>query len=106
MRYGPACLCSRSLARPSRAGWPPVFFLQSVFLNLTVETEAQFERLAIELATDPDRLAAVTSKLAQNRIAAPLFDTLSYVRHLERAFVMMMGRRQDGLEPDHIQVTR
>jgi hypothetical protein len=105
MRYGPACLCSRSSARPSRAGWPPVFF-QSVFLNLIVETEAQFERLAIELATDPDRLAAVTSKLAQNRIAAPLLDTLSYVRHLERAFAMMMARRQDGLEPDHIEVTR
>jgi len=74
--------------------------------ELIVETEAQFERLAIELATDPDRLAAVTAKLAQNRLTQPLFDTLSYVRHLEHAFAMMVGRRQGGLGPDDIEVTR
>jgi len=72
----------------------------------SLATEAQFERLAIELATDPDRLAAVTAKQAQNRLTQPLFDTLSYVRDLERAFAMMMGRRQDGLEPDHIELMR
>jgi protein O-GlcNAc transferase len=74
--------------------------------ELIVETEAQFERLAMELATDPDRLVAVTAELAQNRLTQPLFDTLSYVRHLERASAMMMGRRRDGLEPDHIEIVR
>ena len=74
--------------------------------ELITETEAQFERHAIELAGDPGRLAAVTAKLAQNRLTQPLFDTLSYVRHLERAFAMMMGRCRDGLEPDHIEVAR
>ena len=72
--------------------------------ELIAQTEAQFERLAIELASDPGRLAAVTAKLAQNRFTQPLFDTSLYARHLEQAYETMLRRHQDGLPPDHIDL--
>jgi protein O-GlcNAc transferase len=72
--------------------------------ELIVETEAEFERLAIGLATGPSRLAAVTAKLAQHRLTQPLFDTSLYVAHLEQAYAAMFGRHRDGLRPDHIDL--
>ena len=72
--------------------------------ELIVETEAEFEQLAVELATDPDRLAAVTTKLAQHRLTQPLFDTSLYIAHLEQAYAAMFGRHRDGLRPDHIDL--
>jgi protein O-GlcNAc transferase len=73
--------------------------------ELIVQTRAQFERLAVELATDPNRLAAVAGKHANNRLTQPLFDTSLYVGHLEQAFAAMLRRHRDGLSPDHIDLT-
>jgi protein O-GlcNAc transferase len=73
--------------------------------ELIVQTQAQFERLAVELATDPNRLAAVAGKHANNRLTQPLFDTSLYVGHLEQAFAAMLRRHRDGLRPDHIDLT-
>jgi len=72
--------------------------------ELIAETEPQFERLAIEFATDPARLAAVAAKLAQNRFTRPLFDTSLYVGHLEQAYAAMLRRHREGLSPDHIDL--
>jgi len=72
--------------------------------ELIVETEVDFERLAIALATDPGRLATVSATLAQNRLTQPLFDTSLYVSHLEQAFAAMLRRHQGGQGPDHIDL--
>jgi predicted O-linked N-acetylglucosamine transferase (SPINDLY family) len=69
---------------------------------ITYSPEA-YERLALDLATDRDRLAAIRTKLAGSLPTAPLFDTARFARHLERAYAIAWDRRLDGLPPDHIE---
>ena len=72
--------------------------------ELIAQTEQQFESSAIELATRPERLAAIRERLAHNRLTMPLFDTQRYTRHIESAFATMHERHQNGVAPDHIYV--
>jgi len=72
--------------------------------ELIVQTSEQFERLAIELATAPEKLASIREKLRTNRSTAPLFDTRLFVRHLESAYAAMAERVRQGLAPERIQV--
>jgi predicted O-linked N-acetylglucosamine transferase (SPINDLY family) len=72
--------------------------------QLVVETSEQYERLAIELGRDRERLAAIRADLAEKRLTSPLFDTAAYTRGLERAFEMMAERQRAGLAPDHLIV--
>jgi predicted O-linked N-acetylglucosamine transferase (SPINDLY family) len=72
--------------------------------ELVTTTSEQYERLAIELATTNQKLAAISAKLADNRLATPLFDTRLFTRHLEAAYAAMQARHQAGLAPDHIAV--
>lgn len=51
--------------------------------DLIAETPQAYEALALGLATDPARLAAVKSRLESNRLASPLFDTERYARDIE-----------------------
>ena len=72
--------------------------------ELITTTLGEYERLAIELATRPDKLAAIKQKLSDNRLTTPLFDTALFTRHLEAAYTAMAARHQAGLAPDHIDV--
>ena len=72
--------------------------------ELIVQTQPQFENMAIELAATPAALAAIKGKLAQNRLTKPLFDTPLYTRHIESAYLTMHQRHQAGLPCDHIHV--
>lgn len=51
--------------------------------ELIAHTEADYAALALTLATDPDRLAAIKARLAANRQTHPLFDTARYTRLFE-----------------------
>jgi protein O-GlcNAc transferase len=72
--------------------------------ELVTSTPEQYEALAVELATDPARLAQIRGKLAENRLGTPLFDTTSFTRHLEDAYGQIHERYQQGLPPDNIFV--
>jgi predicted O-linked N-acetylglucosamine transferase (SPINDLY family) len=63
-----------------------------------------YERLALELATQPEKLQALRDKLAANRLTEPLFDTARFARNIEAAYAEMWRRKQAGLAPDHIYV--
>jgi predicted O-linked N-acetylglucosamine transferase (SPINDLY family) len=69
-----------------------------------VTSADHYEALAIELATQPQRLGALRARLAGNRLHAPLFDTASFTRHLEDAYLQMYQRLQQGLAPAHLFV--
>jgi predicted O-linked N-acetylglucosamine transferase (SPINDLY family) len=58
----------------------------------------EYERLALELANAPQRLASVKAKLAQAGTGV-LFDTARYTRNLERAYVTMYERSRSGQAP-------
>ena len=70
--------------------------------ELVTSTPAQYEALAIELATNPQRLAGIKQTLAENRLVAPLFDTARFARHIEAAYTIMMERHLADMPPDHI----
>ncbi len=72
--------------------------------ELVTESLEQYEHTAERLARNPDRLAAIRTKLARNRDAAPLFDTPRFTRNLEAAYVTMWQRDQAGLPPAHFAV--
>ncbi len=72
--------------------------------ELATENLADYERLELELAANPEKLADIKRKLAGNRLTTPLFDTKSYTKHLEAAYAAMHERHRAGLAPDHIVV--
>ena len=72
--------------------------------ELITTTQEQYESLAIELATNPEKLKIIKDKLVNNLPTAPLYDTPLFTRHLESAYLTMYDRYQHGLDPDHIYV--
>lgn len=72
--------------------------------ELITSTQEEYEALAVELATNPDKLAAIRRKLEKNRLTTPLFDTGRFTRHIEQAYTAMYERYQADLPPDHIEI--
>ena len=72
--------------------------------ELITNTPEEYEALAIELATNPDKLNAIKDKLKSNLSTAPLFDTKRFTKNIESAYTQMYERSQKGLEPEHIYV--
>ena len=72
--------------------------------ELITHTQAEYEAAAIELATHPQKLAAIREKLKKNRLTTPLFDTKSFTANLESAYNQMYERYRADLPPDHIPV--
>jgi len=63
----------------------------------------EYEELALQLASNPERLAAIRRRLEEHRLTTPLFDTKAYARSLEAAYVEIHRRYLAGLPPDDIQ---
>ncbi len=79
--------------------------LQAIGLpELITATDNQYEAMAISLATDPPRMAAIRARLAANRLTTPLFNTELYTRYLEQAYREMEERYQAGLTPADIHI--
>jgi len=72
--------------------------------ELITSTQEQYESVAIELATNPEKLKIIKDKLVDNLATAPLYDTPLFTRHLESAYLTMYDRYQQGLDPEHIYV--
>jgi predicted O-linked N-acetylglucosamine transferase (SPINDLY family) len=72
--------------------------------ELITTTQEQYESLAIELATHPEKLKIIKDKLVNNLPTSALYDTPLFTKHLESAYLTMYDRYQQGLDPDHIYV--
>ena len=72
--------------------------------ELITQTRAEYEALAIDLATNPVKLRFIKDKLTANRLTTPLFDTPLFTRHIEDAYTEMFERYQADLLPDHIEI--
>jgi predicted O-linked N-acetylglucosamine transferase (SPINDLY family) len=72
--------------------------------ELITSTPQAYEALAIEIAKNPEKLAALKQKLASNRLTTPLFDTPQFTKDLERAYVQIYERYQADLSPEHLFV--
>ena len=72
--------------------------------ELITSTQADYEALAVALALDRPRMAALRARWAQARSRAPLFDTSRHTRCLEAALDAMQQRHLAGLPPEHLRV--
>jgi predicted O-linked N-acetylglucosamine transferase (SPINDLY family) len=72
--------------------------------ELVTHAVEDYERTALELAAQPERLAALRRRLAENRAGAPLFDTDRFRRHLEAAYRTMTEMTQRGEPPRSFSV--
>jgi predicted O-linked N-acetylglucosamine transferase (SPINDLY family) len=74
--------------------------LQAVGLpELITDTPEAYEALALELATNQDKLDDIKARLKQNRNTCPLFNTDRFRRHIEAAYIHMWQQCQQGLAP-------
>lgn len=67
--------------------------------ELITENLADYEALALKLATCPDLLSDIRAKLSRNRSEYPLFDTNRFCSHIESAYTLMWERHQRGEPP-------
>ena len=89
----------------SFAGRVAASLLNAVQLTeLITSSQDEYDALAIELATDPEKLAGIRLKLTNNRHSTPLFDSDLFTRHIEAAYQEMYARYHLDLPPDHIVV--
>jgi predicted O-linked N-acetylglucosamine transferase (SPINDLY family) len=71
---------------------------------ITINLDA-YEKTAIGLARDHQKLAMIKRRLADHRLTTPLFDTKLFVKGIEKAYVIMYERHRAGLPTDHIYVS-
>jgi predicted O-linked N-acetylglucosamine transferase (SPINDLY family) len=71
--------------------------------ELVARDAQEYENLAVALAGDAARLAAIRSRLQASRMEVPLFDSAAFTRHIESAYEQMVERSRAGLPPDHIR---
>lgn len=79
------------------AGRVGASLLQAAGLGeLIADSAADYQRLAVELARDRQRLRALRDKLVQNRRRCPLFDMPAFTRALESLYRRMWENHQRG----------
>jgi len=72
--------------------------------ELATPSVADYEALALRLATNPPVLADLKARLARNRATHPLFDTRRFTRHMETAYREMWDRWRRREPPDSFSV--
>ncbi len=72
--------------------------------ELITTTEKEYEALALSLATDSNKFTKIKKKLSEKKNSAALFDTETYTKNLERAYVQAYQRYADGLPPAEFKV--
>lgn len=72
--------------------------------DLTCSDVPAYEELAVALAADPARLAAVKARLRANLGTHPLFDQTRLSRNLERAYRVAFRRHVAGLPPESFEL--
>lgn len=72
--------------------------------ELVTNNLEDYEALALSLATDPARLAAVRRKLADNRSSFPLFDNDRFCRGIETAYATMWDIYRRGESPKSFRI--
>ena len=77
--------------------------LNSVGLpELITRTDSEYSSLAIALASQPEVLNKLKSKLIKNLASSPLFDTPLFTNHLEAIYKKMYDCYESGKNPNHI----
>lgn len=94
-----------TIAGESIAARVAASLLATLGLHELITTSAeQYEDLAVTLANDRQRLAALRARLAEVRLESPLFDTMGFTRRMESAYAAVVERCRRGLPPDDLEI--
>jgi len=74
--------------------------------ELVTTTAADYEALAVQIATVPGRIQQIKEKLQRNRLTTTLFDLPASTRHLETAYSAMYERYQANFPPESFCVAK
>ena len=74
--------------------------------ELITDTSQQYKELAIELATDTEKLRIIKQKVQANIETTALFDAPGNTRYIESAYLEMYRRHQAKLSPEHLSISR
>ena len=72
--------------------------------ELVAKTPAEYQDIAIELATNRAALARLRQRTMDNRHTRPLFDIRLFTAHLETAYRTMHDRYRSDRAPEHFYV--
>jgi predicted O-linked N-acetylglucosamine transferase (SPINDLY family) len=72
--------------------------------ELIAKDEVDYEAIALDLALNPEKIAALKQKVKDQNKTCPLFDSEGYTRDLEVGFEAAYDRYLKGLAPDDIEV--
>lgn len=79
--------------------------LSALNLNeLITYSQNEYEELAVELATNQNKLQTIKKKLEINIKTSSLFKGSVFAENLENAYLQVYERYKAGLAPDHIEV--
>lgn len=73
--------------------------------ELIAPTPDDYEKLAIALAREPERLGQLRDRLAESRLTAPLFDTARFASDIENLFLTMVERSRSALPASPIDAS-
>jgi predicted O-linked N-acetylglucosamine transferase (SPINDLY family) len=79
--------------------------LRTIGLPELVTTSLEdYQALALALARDPERLAALRARLAANRLSSPLYDVEQFARAIESAYLRMIETSRERGKPQSFAV--
>ncbi|XP_016026014.2 LOW QUALITY PROTEIN: UDP-N-acetylglucosamine--peptide N-acetylglucosaminyltransferase 110 kDa subunit [Drosophila simulans] len=70
--------------------------------ELIARTREEYQNIAIRLGTKKEYLKALRAKVWKARVESPLFDCSQYAKGLEKLFLRMWEKYENGEIPDHI----
>jgi len=73
--------------------------------ELVTSSEKEYEDLAVELATNSEKLKEIKNKLKNNRNTKPLFNTQIFTKNIEKAYSLMYERYLKNLPLDNIEIS-
>jgi len=79
--------------------------LRAIDLSELIATnEEDYEELALDLATNPNRLETIKAKITVNKESTPMFDTERFTRNIETAYAQMYSRHFSGEPIDNLYI--
>ncbi|KAG7580623.1 Tetratricopeptide repeat-containing domain [Arabidopsis suecica] len=72
--------------------------------EMIVNSLEEYEEKAVSLALNKPKLQTLTKELRASRLTCPLFDTMRWVKNLERSYFKMWNLHCSGQQPQHFKV--
>lgn len=73
--------------------------------EMVVSSQQEYEDKAVELGLNDQKRLSLRARLERSRLTCPLFDTVQWVRDLEKVYFRMWKNHADGVGPHTFEVS-